>query len=155
MNLSERSHPIIGIPPQAMAGAIAGDYISMKKTEHVTIAVTLSQKHATPPVLSIFQAKDVSGTDAKALAKAVTIFLVADAAASDLMVKQTDDVDFTPDAALKDKLVLFEVPVENLDVNDGFDCIQVRAGASNALNIITAKYWCTGERYHNTTKIAD
>lgn len=49
MNLSERSHPITAIANQANGGALAGDYISMKKVDHVTIAVMIAQGHTTPP----------------------------------------------------------------------------------------------------------
>lgn len=155
MNLAERTHPVIAIEPQANGGAITGDYISMKKTDHVTIEVMLAQGHATPPAFTIYQATAVAGTGAKAIANAVDIYTVLDAAATDLLVKQTSAVGYTPDAGLKNKIILFEIPVEKLDVNNGFDCLQLRAAASNALNIISATYWCSGERYHNTTKIAD
>lgn len=155
MSLLGKSHPVTAIPPQAGANAIAGDYISMKKTDRITIQVAVRQGHATPPVLTLHQAKDVSGTGNKVLEKDINIAFVADAMVSDLVVSQPAGVDFTPDAALKDKMVLFDVPAEALDVNNGFTCIQVRAGASNEANIISATYWCTEERYHGASKIVD
>ena len=155
MNLAERTHPVIAIAPSAGGSALAGDYISMKNVEHVTVAVTITQGNATPPALTLYQATAVAGTSAKVIAKDVSIYYVADAAASDVLVKQTSAVDFTPDAALKNKIVLFEVPVETLDMDNGFDCLQVRAGASNAANIISATYWCSGERYHGRSVITD
>ena len=155
MNLSERTHPVLAIAPQAGGSALAGDYISMKGTGHVTVAVMIAQGHATPPALTLYQATAVAGTGAKALAKDVKIWAVADAATSDSMVAQTDGVAFTPDAALKNKIVLFEVPVDALDMDNDFTCIQVRAGASNDLNIVSAVYWCSEERYHGSSKIVD
>ncbi len=155
MNLAERTHPVIAIAPSAGGSALAGDYISMKKVEHVTVAVTITQGNATPPAITLHQATAVDGTGNKVLAKEVPIFLVADAATSDVLVKQTNDVDFTPDAELKNKLVIFEVPVEALDMDNDFDCLQVRAGASDATNIISATYWCSGQRYHNSSVISD
>lgn len=155
MNLAENTHPVIAIAPVAGGTALAGDYISMKNVEHVTVAVTITQGNATPPALTLHQATAVAGTGAKALAKNVAVYYVSDAATSDLLVKQTDGVAFTPDAALKNKIVLFEVPVESLDMDGGFDCLQVRAGASNAANIVSAVYWCSGERYHGTSVITD
>jgi len=155
MNLTGKSHPVLAIAPQAGGSAIAGDYISMKKTEHVTIEVIVAQGNATPPAITLHQATEVAGTGNKALAKDVGILLVASAAASDVVVKQTSGVAFTPGAALANKIVIFEVPVDALDIDNGFDCIQVRAGASNALNLISATYWCSGERYHGKSKIVD
>lgn len=155
MRLSENTHPVVAIVPAANGGALAGDYISMATVEHVTVAVTIAQGHATPPALTLHQATAVDGSGNKVLEKDISIYLVEDAAASDLLVKQTDGVDFTPDAALKNKLVLFEVPVEALDMDNNFTCLQVRAAASNTANIINATYWCSGERYHGNSKIAD
>lgn len=155
MNLSENTHPVLAIAPAANGGALAGDYISMKKTGHVTIAVIVAQGHATPPAITIHQATAVDGTGNKVIAKDLSIKLVNDSAASDLMVDQTADVDFTPDATLKNKIVLFEVPVEALDMDNDFTCIQVRAAASNALNFVSAIYWCSEERYHGKSKIVD
>ena len=155
MNLTGKSHPVLAIAPQAGGSAIAGDYISMKKTEHVTIEVIVAQGHATPPAITLHQATAVAGTGNKVLAKDVSVYHVADADASDLLVKQTDGVAFTPGIALKNKIVIFEVPVDALDMDNGFDCLQVRAGASNVLNLISATYWCSGERYHGKSKIVD
>ena len=155
MNLSEKTHPVLAIAPTANGSALAGDYISMSKAGHVTVAVTITQGHATPPALTLYQATAVAGTGAKVLAKDISIKFVADAAASDIMVDQADDVDFTPDAALKNKIVLFEVPAEALDMDNDFTCLQVRVGASNAANIVSAVYWCSEERYHGKSKIVD
>jgi len=155
MNISEKAHPIIAITPAAGGSALAGDYISIKKADHVTVAVQITQGNAATVALTLYQATAVAGTAAKALAQDVKIYAVLDAAASDVMVEQTDGVAFTTDAAVKNKIVVFEVPAEAIDVNNDFDCLQVRAGASNAANIVSATYWCSGERYHNTTKIVD
>jgi hypothetical protein len=155
MNLSEKTHPVLAIAPATNGSALAGDYISMKKTGHVTVEVVITQGHATPPAITLYQATAVAGTSAKVLAKDVEIKYVADAATSDLMVDQTADVDFTPDAELKNKIVLFEIPAEALDMDNDFTCIQVRAAASNAANIISATYWCSEERYHGKSKIVD
>lgn len=155
MNLSEKTHPVLAIAPAANGSALAGDYINMKKANHVTVAVMVAQGHATPPALTLYQATAVAGTGAKVLAKDVAIKLVADASSSDVMVDQTEDVDFTPSADLANKIVLFEVPAEALDMDNDFTCLQVRAGASNAANIVSAVYWCSDERYHGKSKIVD
>ena len=155
MNLAEKTHPVVAIAPAANGSAIAGDYISMKKTEHVTIAVQITQGNADTIELTLYQATAVAGTGAKVLAKDIEIYSALDVAASDVLVKRTDDVNYTTDAGVKNKMVLFEIPVEALDMDNDFDCLQVRAGASNAANIVSATYWCSGERYHNTSKIVD
>ena len=78
-----------------------------------------------------------------------------DADTSDVWVRQTDAVSYTTSAALKTKLVAFEVDVDTLDTNNDFDCLCVKAAASNAANILSAQYIVTGERYHNVSMIVD
>ena len=101
------------------------------------------------------QAKAVAGTGSKAITEAVPVYLVADASTSDLWVRQADAVSFTTDETTKEKLVVFEVDVDTLDTNGGFDCLCLKAGASNAANIISATYIVTGERYHGSSVIVD
>lgn len=153
--LSENTRPIEAIAPATGAEAIAGDYISMKNTSGVTIYVHITQGNAATVALTLYQATAVAGTGEKALAKEVPIFANQDCAASDVMTAQTAAVSFTTSATLKHKLVAFEVPVEALDIANGFDCLCVKAGASNAANIIEAKYVAHSLRYNNKSMITD
>lgn len=153
-NLIENTQIVEAIAPQAGA-AITGDYISMKKANHVTVLVHINQANAAPVAITIEQATAVAGTGSKALANAVPIFLVADAATSDVWVRQTDDVAFTTSADTKHKIVAFEIDAEDLDVANGFDCITVKTAASNAANITSALYVVGGLRYGPKSVIAD
>ena len=155
MNISENTHIVSAFGPQAGGSAIAGDYISLKNASHVTVLVHVTQGNASTVALTLEQATAVAGTGSKAITEAVPIYLVADADTSDVWVRQTDAVSYTTSAALKTKLVAFEVDVNTLDTNGGFDCLCVKAAASNAANILSAQYIVTGERYHNTSMIVD
>ncbi len=146
-NLVENVSFVEAIAPATGAADLSGDYVSMKNAEHVTVLVHITQGNATVVPLALKQAKTVAGGSAKVLEKAVPIWLTADCAASDIPVRQTDDVDYTTDATLKHKIVAFEVPAEALDVANGFTCLQVVAGASNAANIIAAQYIVSKRRY--------
>lgn len=146
MNISERIKIVAAIAPQA-GGAITGDYVSLKKAGHVTVLVDINQANAAPVAITIEQATAVAGTGSKPLANAVPVYLVADAATSDAWVRQTDDVEFTTSAALKHKLVAFEIDASALDVAGGFDCITVKTAASHADNITTATYILSALRY--------
>jgi len=154
-NLIENMSIIEAIAPATGAADLSGDYISMKNAEHVTVLVHITQGNAAVVPITINQAKTVAGGSAKVLEKAVPIWLTADCAASDIPARQTDDVDFTTDAALKHKIVAFEIPAGALDVDNGFACIQVVAGASNAANIIAAQYIVTKRRYGGVSMIVD
>lgn len=154
MNLIENTQIVEAITPQAGA-AITGDYISMKKAGHVTVIVHIAQGHADPVAITIEQATAVAGTGSKAIAKAVPIYLVADAATSDAWVAQTPAVAYTTSATLKHKLIAFEISAEDLDVAGGFDCLTVKTAASNALNLTSALYVLSDLRYGTGTAIVD
>lgn len=155
MNLIENAQVVEAIHPQTAGNAITGDCISMKKAGHVTVLVHITQANAATSEITLEQATSVSAGDAKAMAKDVPIFLVADCATSDLWVRQTDAVAYTTSATLKHKLVAFEVDAEDLDVANGFDCLRVKVGASNVANLVAAQYVCGKLRYGPASVIAD
>jgi hypothetical protein len=108
---------------------------------------TLAQGNAATVELSIKQAQDVEGTGAKVIDNAVPIWANLDVSVSDDLVRQTDAVNFTTDAALKNKVVIFQVDGASLDTNNDYDCIAVSTGASNVANITSALYVMTDLRY--------
>lgn len=150
-NLIENVSIVEAIAPAAGGSDLAGDYISLKHAEHVTVLVHITQGNAATVGLSLLQATAVAGTGEKPLATPVPIWFTADCVASDIPVRQTDDVGFATDAALKHKIVAFEVPAEALDVANGFDCLSVAAEHSNAANIIAAQYIVSKRRYGGDT----
>lgn len=147
MTLVENNKVVEAIAHNTNSGALAGDYISMKHVAHVTVLVHIVQGSATPVNLTVNQATAVAGTGAKALAKEAPIWANLDCEASDIMVRQTDAVDFSTGAALKHKIIAFEIDAALLDVDNNFDCIQVSAGASSVDNIVSAVYVCHGVRH--------
>ena len=117
--------------------------------------VHINQAAVDVVAITIEQATKVDGTGTKAIAKTVPIYLVADAATSDVWVRQTDAVAFTTSAAQKEKLVAFEISAEDLDVAGGFDCVCVKTAASHATNITSAAYVLSDLRYGTGTAIVD
>jgi hypothetical protein len=154
-NLIENTQVVEAVHPQTGGSAITGDYISMKKAGHVTVLCHINQGAADTIAITLEQATAVAGTGSKPIATDVPIFLVADAATSDLWVRQTDGVAYTTSAATKHKLVAFEVDAEDLDVAGGFDCLTVKFGASSASNLVSAQYVCSKLRYGPVSMIAD
>ncbi|NCC76951.1 MAG: hypothetical protein EOM08_11015 [Clostridia bacterium] len=147
MNLIEKVKIVEAIAPVVGTSAAAGDYISLKNAGHVTVLVHVTQANAAPVAITIEQAKAVAGTDSKIITNAVPIYLVADAATSDAWVRQTDAVAFTTSAATKHKLVAFEIDAASLDQANGFDCICVKAAASDTANLVAAQYILSDLRY--------
>lgn len=145
------------IPPTAMlapaadaAGRTSG-YFSLRNALKAYIVVHVNQGNAATVALTPLQAVDVSGTSSKAItatpiwSNADTSTVAAPGAA------QTAAASFTTSAATKDKIVIFEiVPEQCMDVTNGFDCIAVQTGASNAANITAAELFVLGS-YQQTS----
>lgn len=137
--------------PAADAAGRSSDIVSLKNVSKATIIVNLTQGNAATVALTLMQAQDVSGTGAKALANTVPIWSNLDTAATDTLVRRTDGVAYTTDAAVKNKTVIFEVDASQLDVNNGFDCLYVTTGASNAANITQGTFLLHGLRFQQAT----
>ncbi|WP_407309766.1 hypothetical protein [Desulfosporosinus sp. SB140] len=78
-----------------------------------------------------------------------------DCVASDVLVRQADDVAFTTSAALAHKLVVFQINPAHLDVTNGFDCITVKTAASDPTNITAAQYILSDLRFGGSTPPTD
>jgi len=138
--LVQKKKIVEAIAPQTNAAALTGDYISVKTLHKITAKVHINQANAATVKVDILEAKAVAGTDAQVLAVDMPIWVNEDLAAADGFTRQTDDADFTTSAALKHKMVIIEIDPAIL--SDGFDCVAVRAGASNVANIVQAEYVC-------------
>lgn len=149
--LVEQAKVIQALNPAADGAGRAGDIISLKNCGLCTIVVNITQGNAATVALTIQQCQDVSGTGAKAITNAVPIWANQDLASSDALTRQTDAVSFTTSAAVKHKLVVFQIDPASLDLANGFDCIKVTTGASNAANITQALYILTQLRFAQAT----
>ena len=126
------------IPNQTAAAGADGDYVSLKNAVRAWIVVNLTQGNAATVALTVEKATAVAGTGSVAITTAVPIWSNLDTAASDTLVRRTDAVAYTTDAGVKNKQVIFQIDPRTL--GEGFTCICVKAGASNAANILGAQY---------------
>jgi hypothetical protein len=128
------------LPPAAdAAGRTSAKYPSLKHAKKAWIVAFINQGNAATVQLDPKQATKVDGTGTKALTGNVPIWVNQDLAAATAFARQANAKTFTPDAAVKHKMVIFEIdPTQALDVAGGFDCIGLTTGASNAANITSA-----------------
>lgn len=125
--------------PATDAAGRTGSYINLKNAHDAFIVVHVTQGNAATILLSVLQAKDVSGTSSKALANNARIWTNLDTSvAANVLARATDAVSFTTDAAVKNKVVVFEIDPAMLDINNGFNTITISTGASNVANITQA-----------------
>jgi hypothetical protein len=97
----------------------------------------VNQGNAALVTFTPLQAKDSSGTGSKVI-PAVPVFYNADTSASDTLVAQANAANFQTDATLKDKIVMFEFQIAELDVSNGYGHIAIETSASNAANVTDA-----------------
>ncbi|MBR4401032.1 MAG: hypothetical protein IKT09_04990 [Synergistes sp.] len=146
-SLAEETRIVEAIAPCTGAAAAAGDYINMKYAPRIAIVVHIAQGDASTVALTIEQAKAADGTGSKAITEAVPIWANEDCAAGDKLTKKDKAVSFTTSAALKNKIVVFHVDTDILDKANGYEWICVKAGASDADNLLSAEYVVGDLRY--------
>jgi hypothetical protein len=133
--------PIGMLPPQAQSST-TGPYKSLRNcTGKVALVVHINQGNAATVTITPLQATSSGGAGSKAVGTQASppIFYNADTTASDTLVAQAAANSFTTDAAVKDKIVVFEFdPADALDINNGFNHLAVQINAGNAANIVEA-----------------
>lgn len=149
-HIVENAKVVEALAPAADAAGRTGDYVSLKNAERLFIVVHITQGNAATVALTPYQATAVAGTGEKVIS-AVPIWANLDTATSDALARATDAANYTTDAAVKNKIVVFQIDAAALDVSGGFDCVTVKTGASNAANITQGTYILTGERFQQVT----
>jgi len=157
--LSEMCPPIELITPGTTgASDRVSDWISLKNAPGgVAIIISMNQAAANTVAIAPWQSTNVGASpdDAKVLANVVPIYSNLDCAAGDAFTKRTQAINYTTDAGVKHKIVIFEILPEHLDVINNFDCIKILITASSASNIFSAIALPLGRRYANESMIAD
>lgn len=140
LSIPENVTPYDLLAPAADAAGRTSAYLSLKGAVKAWIEVHINQGNAATVLLSPLQASAVAGTGSKAITAARITTKLDEAFTA--FTKQTEAATFTTDAALKKKIVIFELdPTKVFDQANGFDCIAVSTGASNAANITSARLW--------------
>lgn len=148
--LPEQAKLVEALAPAADAAGRTSDWISLKNAHKAFIVVSITQGNAATIALTPNQATAVAGTGKKVIS-ATRIWANLDTAASDTLVRVADAANYTTDAALKNKMVVFEIDPSALDVAGGFDCVAIDTGASNVANITQATFYIV-PRYAGATQ---
>lgn len=146
-SLPQQLKLVIGATPATDAAGRTATYVSLKNAHKAFVIIQLAQGNAATVALTPYQAKNVAALGEKVLTSNFAIYANLDTAASDTLVRATDAVNYTTDAGLKNKMVVFEIDPASLDVNNGFDCLTVKTGASNAANLTSVLYLLGPNRY--------
>ena len=136
------------LKPATDAAGRTGTWVSLKNALKAYAVVHIDQGNAATIQISALQASAVAGTGSKAVT--VKIWSALDLATTDVLQAQADATSYTTDAAVKQKLVVFEFDPANLDVANGFNTITISTGASNVANLTQAVIYTIPDRYSGT-----
>ena len=149
-NLSEQVkfvEGLLGVVPSTSTP----DYVSLKNFERA--AVIIMVKNATTvtgSAITLKQASAVAGTGEKALAFSKAYRNIDTAAADALAEFAVSNNTFTTDSTnSKNLMYVIEVKAEDLDVNNGFDCIRAGTGDATAATV-TVLYALFGAKFPTT-----
>lgn len=140
LSIPETAFPVDLLAPAADAGGrTSAIYPSLKNAHKAWIVVHITQGNAATIALTPVQGTAVAGTGSKVLTASVPIWANLDVAAASTQVKRTSAANYTTDAGVKNKIIVFEIdPAVCMDQANSFDCIGLTTGASNAANITSA-----------------
>jgi hypothetical protein len=136
-------------PSDLAAAAVTGDWVSLKNYAHAALVVNKGAgASGEPPTFTIRQATDVSGTSAKN-ANVVTRIDVKSAADITTVgqftkVTQAAAATYTPAAGNTQAVYVIEFDSDQLDINNGFDCIQVNVADVGATAQLASMVWMLG-----------
>ena len=151
-SLAETTRVTQALTPAADAAGRTGAYVTLKHCRGAAyIVCNIAQGNAATIALTINQATAVAGTSAKAITGLCRIWTNLDTSANDTLTPQSAAVSYTTDAGVKNKVVIFEVLPETLDLANGFTSIAIVTGASNVANITSAMYHLTDYGYQGLT----
>ena len=154
MGITPQEMPLIeGNTPVLSNGLGTCDYISLKNAKGVLIFVHQYGGGNTDDLtLTVNQATNVAAAGAVALTTGAEfqIWVNADTATSDTMVKQTDAITYVIDnAATNNQMVALYIDARILSA--GFDCVALVGAGGNVANIVSVLYMLDGARYQQTT----
>ena len=126
------------LDPAADAAGRASRAVSLKNyTGVVRLVVYINQGNAATVLLTPEQCSAIAGTGNKAIV-ASPIIASQDLATTTVGTRATAAATFTTSAATTAKRVEFLIDPASFDIANGFDCLRVSTGASNAANITSA-----------------
>ena len=144
-NLTETMKIVDAIEPQ-IGAAITGVYVSLRNINMVWVVVHIAQGNVATVAITLEKATHVAATGTTAIVQTVPIWVNADCAASDTLVREgTDAVSYTTAGTVSHKMIVFKVDPAAFGIRAAtglaFDCLTVITGASDAANLTSAIYY--------------
>jgi hypothetical protein len=151
MKSVEIEKPVTGLAPITPSTSTP-DYVSMKNAGHLTIYILADNSTSvTGSAITLKQATAVAGTSEKALGFS-HVWANEDTGAGDTLTKTTvtSDTFTTDDTDNKNLLYVIEIDAEDLDTDNGFDCVRVGTGDASG-TVLSVLYVLKELRYKQST----
>lgn len=148
MQLRHRVNIVTAIAPKDITGAAqTGQWISLKYYRHCTIVITQAAWAGGTPAVTLTQAQDVQGTNPKALGFTSRYQQAINTGATGYVETAVTNNTFNLPAT-PNQNHLIEIDAATLDVDNGYDCLQlnIASPAANA-DLLQAVYILSGARY--------
>lgn len=149
-NLSEQVKVVEGLIP-TVPSTSTPDYVSLKNFERVMILIIVKNATTvTGSAITLKQATNVAASGEKALAF-TNYWSNIDTATADVLAAQTavSNTFTTNNTNSKNLMYIIEVKAEDLDVNNGFDCIRAGTGDATAATV-GVYYFLYGAKFPTT-----
>lgn len=147
MQLRHGVNVVTALLPKDITGAAqAGQWVSLKNYRACTVVLTQGAWAGGTPAVTLRQAQGVAGTNPKALPFSKRYQQATNAGTGyveSAVVNDTFNLPATPN-----QNHIIEVDAATLDVDNGYDCIQVNIGTPGVfVDILSAVYLLYGSRY--------
>jgi hypothetical protein len=147
MRLVDKLKPVIGLDP-VVPSSSTPDYVSLKNYKHLTaIVLVKNATTVTGSAITLLQASAVAGTGEKALAF-TKVWANTDTGAGDTLTETavSSNTFTTNSTNSKNLMYVIEVDAQDLDIDNGFDCVRVGTGNATAATV-TVLYILSQPRY--------
>ena len=135
------------LPKDITGAAPTGQWICVKNYSHVTILLGQGARAGGPPAVTMLQAQNVSGLNAKALPFTKRYQQAWNSGTAGYAETAVTNNTF-PLPATANQVHLLEIDTATLDGANGFDCMQVNLATPGAnADLLAALYLLSGSRY--------
>ncbi len=153
-NLVQGMKICVGRLPTAGAANVNGNGIDCRNAHMVYVVAQLDQDGAGTTDF-ILQVDDGTDGNWEAITETVPVWVNEDTSADDVLVRDTNAVDYTTAAVAGEKLVVFQVDPAKLGVNGTSDdpnvALRIRVEPSAADDIHSVLYYVVPTRYKSAT----
>ena len=140
---------LASVPVNHTGSAMTAYRVSMKNYDHLTIIISTGAWASGTAAVTLVETTDVTNSlsDAQALGMD---YMWTGTASSGYLTKTAVTAD-TFDLAAANSLYVIEIDADELDVDDGFDCVTVAIADPSANDYYAVNYILTEPRYAEAT----